>query len=117
MRAVVKSLTSPDVADIAAYKPGQSAFLILLEIGAGPADELGYETFGVEICSIEWIRQELLQQAVINGRHRLMVKSFDWPAIVEYVNTYVAQCQGATWHEVASKIARLGKWEFEDYRT
>jgi hypothetical protein len=28
----------------------------------------------------------------------------------------VSQVSGATWREVAEKLARIGLWEFEDYQ-
>ena len=49
-------------------------------------------------------------------RHHLLMESFDWPTLSSYIKRRVHECEGATWREVAEKLARLGYWEFEDYR-
>jgi hypothetical protein len=43
------------------------------------------------------------------------VKEYDFPALKSFVEGYCLNCSGETWQEVAEKLGRLGKWEFEDY--
>jgi len=33
-----------------------------------------------------------------------------------YLARRVERCEGRTWEDVAEQLARLGYWEFEDYR-
>jgi len=42
--------------------------------------------------------------------------SFDFGRVRQFVEGYVRGCEGEDWAEVANKLARLGQWEFEDYR-
>jgi hypothetical protein len=49
------------------------------------------------------------------GRHFLFVNNFNYSALESYVRDFCYSCEGASWHAVAEKVGRLGKWEFEDY--
>ena len=49
------------------------------------------------------------------GRHHLIVMEYNFERIVRSIEDFIKQCTGADWNEVAEKIGRLGKWEFEDY--
>jgi hypothetical protein len=44
------------------------------------------------------------------------VRRYNFPRIEGFIRHYVDECSGETWEEIAEKLARLGKWEFEDYR-
>jgi hypothetical protein len=34
---------------------------------------------------------------------------------MQTINQYCESCAGETWDEIAGKVGRLGRWEFEDY--
>jgi hypothetical protein len=53
---------------------------------------------------------------IINGRHHLIMTAYDYNELWSYISNFVSSCSGDTWQEVASKLGRLGRWEFEDYR-
>ena len=40
---------------------------------------------------------------------------YDYDRLVKMVELYCDSCEGKNWRDVAQKLSRLGKWEFEDY--
>jgi hypothetical protein len=112
MRARLRGVHSPDVDDLAAYRPSSDGFAVLMQLLVGPDDGSGEESFDVLVCSPRWLQQ---QPAPVIGRHHLVVSHFDLGAIEEFLRRQVESCAGETWSEVASKVGRIGRWEFEDY--
>jgi hypothetical protein len=117
MRAEIKRLHSPDVALLTTYVPEDAGdFGFLLQIMAGPVGTDGEESFDVVVCTARWIGHHLGSEGVLVGRHYLVVDSYDYRSLEGFLRRYVDQCSGHTWEEVAIRLGRLGKWEFEDYR-
>jgi hypothetical protein len=52
----------------------------------------------------------------VSGRHHLFVKEYNFEELKAYLGKYCETCMGALWTEVAQKVARIGYWEFEDYK-
>jgi Immunity protein 8 len=116
MIAEIKHLYSPDVEDLPHWNPGSEEFAILLQIIAGPAGSPGEESFDVTLCSPAWIVRQAAKEKIIQGRHLLIATEYDYTLISDFISEYVSSCQGQTWQEIASKLARIGRWEFEDYQ-
>ena len=117
MKAEVRRFHSPDIADLDAYTPpNPTNFAFQLQVMAGPKGAAGEESFDLEVCTPEWLAERLRTDKVVIGRHHLMVTDYDWPPISAFIRTWVGNCEGDTWEQVALKIGRLGHWEFEDYR-
>jgi hypothetical protein len=115
MIAELKRLHSPDVDDLPSWVPGDENFSILLQVIAGPAGSPGEESFDVTLCTPAWIKAVLESEKVIMGRHLLIVSDFDYDRIYSFISKYVSSCSGHNWSDLASKLGRLGHWEFEDY--
>jgi hypothetical protein len=117
MNAEIRALYSPDVHDLESWQPPRpDSFGILLQLLAGPAGEEGEESFDLLLCTTRWIEETHSPEDIVVGRHHLIVKQYRYDAIADFIRSYVASCSGDTWEEVAEKLGRLGKWEFEDYR-
>ena len=117
MRAAIRSLLTVDYEDPRAFTPEDPTdFLIGLRLTAGPPGEPGEETFDFTVCTPGWLERKMGSKKVYWPRHHLLISRWDWPQIESYVRGYVAGIEGATWHDVAMKLSRLGHWEFEDYR-
>ncbi|MBW9210511.1 immunity 8 family protein [Mumia sp. zg.B21] len=116
MRAAVRSLLSFDVDELHAWAPDSDAWALGLRVVAGPDDGPGEESFDVTVCSVAWLTEQVRRDGVVDGRHHLIVEWFDWRSLRAYIERRVHQCEGATWREVAEKLARFGYWEFEDYQ-
>jgi hypothetical protein len=117
MRAVLRYLHSPDVPDLTAYSPADPAkFSILVQAMIGPQGGDGEESFDVQVCTPRWLEADHNGGDIISGRHMLIVLKFDYDALKRYFEHAAASVTGADWDEVAQKLSRIGKWEFEDYQ-
>jgi hypothetical protein len=115
MRAALKRLHSPDV-DLSSYWPDdESNFGFLLQAFIGPENESGEESFGFTVCTPRWLESKA-EGRIMFGAHHLIVAEYDLNAIEQHLNRHCERCIGATWQEVAMKLARVGLWEFENYR-
>jgi hypothetical protein len=116
MRALVRRFHSPEIFDLEAYRPADpSSFGFLLQVLAGTSGEDGEDSFNVIVCTPRWLEERYRSTDVVLLRHHLLVSRYDWSAIARFITGYVRSCEGETWQEVATKIGRLGHWEFEDH--
>ena len=116
VKPVLRRLHSPDVFDLEAYSPSDPAcFSVLLQAMFGPEGGEGEESFDIVVCTPGWIAREVERKRIVDGRHHLIVSIFDLRQISSFIEAYANTCTGKTWQEVATKLSRVGKWEFEDY--
>lgn len=116
VRAALKRLHSPDVDDLESFVPTEpDRFGILVQAMFGPEDLEGEESFDLLICTPAWLAEEVTRAGAVIGRHHLVVNGFDFQQIRAFLDGYARSVSGSSWHEVAAKLARLGRWEFEDY--
>ena len=116
MKAVIRSLMSLDVDDLDGWAPASEVWALGLRVFAGPDGGPGEECFDITVCSLAWLTERVHCGGVFDGRHHLVLESYDWPMVRTYVMQRVRRCEGATWRDVAEQLARIGYWEFEDYR-
>ena len=116
MRAVLRWVNSPDIDDLRTFQPAtDDSFGFLLQFGAGPEGEDGAESFSMVICTPQWLIENHTSADVVIGRHRLIVFRYDYDRIIGFLEAQVAAVRGMTWTDVAEKLGRIGRWEFEDY--
>ncbi len=116
MKPEIKRLHSPDVYNLATYVPlDRQDFGFLLQVMVGPADQDGEESFDVMVCTGPWLSKHLGPQGLLIGLHHLVVNEYDYLRLEGFLRQYVSRCTGTTWKEIAEKIGRLGRWEFDDY--
>ena len=111
----LKRLHSPDVQDLRNWEPESQDFAIQLQTVVGPKGSPGEESFDVTLCTPGWVELQTQSQGIVSGHHLLIVAYYSYDLIYQYISKYLATCTGNTWQEVATKISRLGYWEFEDY--
>lgn len=117
MRAEIKNLFSLNIDDLDHFVPAEpDMFRVAVRLVAGPQGSEGEESFDFEVCSPLALAREIGDDGVLLLRHRLVMTSFDFGRVRQFVERYVRGCEGENWDEVANKLARLGWWEFEDYR-
>jgi hypothetical protein len=115
MKAKLKRLHSPDV-DLQSFWPeNPQCFSFLLQAMIGPVDSEGEESFDIEVCTPEWLRSQYSDTDVLPGRHLLIVFDYDLDRIKNYISRYCERCEADNWEGLASKLSRLGQWEFEGY--
>lgn len=116
IRPSLKSIHSPDF-DLDSFVPEEDdCFGFLLQAFFGPVNSPGEESFDIFVCTPSWLERNLAEESVVSGRHYLFMKRHDLRVLRAYLNKCAQQCDGATWSEVALKLGRFGKWEFEDYK-
>lgn len=117
MKAKLKRIHSPDVNNLLAYHPIEpDNFGLLLQLMVGPAEGEGEESFDVMVCTPKWLKENHSLSDVVFGRHYLIVFQYEYDRIYRALAQYVDGIEGDDWIEVASKVGRIGKWEFEDYQ-
>ncbi|MFH1197425.1 MAG: immunity 8 family protein [bacterium] len=117
MKAIIKKYHSPDILDLENYMPNdREYFSYLLQILVGPDLLNGEESFDIQICSPKWINDNYSKEDVILGRHMIIQKEYNFSRIKSFLINYIDNINGAKWEEIALKISRIGKWEFEDYK-
>lgn len=116
MKAVLKRLHSPDVFDLESHEPeDRTSFSLLVQAMIGPVGQEGEESFDIDVCTPRWLDSIMDAKSVVFGRHYIIVKAYDYHLIHSSIEQYVDTCSGKDWEEVAERLSRLGKWEFEDY--
>jgi hypothetical protein len=117
MQAKLKRIHSPDVWDLQKYQPDvANNFGFLLELSVGPKGEETEDNFDVLVCTPEWLKQRYKTFDIVAGRHHLIVFEYNYDRLVDFLERYCSGCSGETWQEVAEKMGRLAKWEFEDFQ-
>lgn len=116
MKAAIRRLHSPDVPDLESWIPVEpECFGFLLQVLVGPWGEDGEESFDFVVCSPEWLKRKYGEDAVILGRHHVLMFQYNFAHLKDAIESMVSRAEGRDWSEVATKIARYGAWEFEDY--
>jgi hypothetical protein len=114
--AELRRMHSPDVLDLKNFSPAkEEAFGILVQAMFGSKEMEGEESFDIVVCTPEWLRQRMNGSKLYSGRHHLICSEFNFDALSDYLKRCAKEAAGADWKEIAIKLARVGKWEFEDY--
>jgi hypothetical protein len=112
--AQLKGLDSTDTPSLEIFRP-EGPFGIYIFAFIGPAGSAGEESFGITVCTPEWFEQNM-KDSIKSGRHHLFVKEYNYDELKSFLTKYCRACMGNSWAEVAEKVARIGYWEFEDYK-
>jgi hypothetical protein len=118
MRPVLRSALSPDVEDLDEFSPPvDQPWSVFVQLLIGPSEGQGEESFGLTICSGAWLDRRAEASGPQLGRHCLVMSAFEWRTARVFVEDYLTRCLGDSWQDVASRVSRLGSWEFEDYES
>jgi hypothetical protein len=117
MKAVLRRMHSPDVRDLERFMPDSDVFVLLVQFLFGSDENDGEESFDAIVCSPKWIEKKVDELGIMDARHHIIMKQFDIKVLREFVTEFSNGCSGEKWEDVAEKLARLGHWEFEDYRS
>lgn len=116
IRAELRDIHCSDADPLETWVPYSDDWGLPFEMSIGSVGSSGADIFQVLVCSPAWIVREAREGAIVDGRHHLIVASYDFDRLHAYLRGRVSQVQGATWGEVAERLARFARWEFEDYR-
>jgi Immunity protein 8 len=110
----IRYFHSPDADDLSAFKPTDERFSLLVQMVVGPSNGEGEESFDVQVVTPQWLEDRCSTDGPMSGRHLVVVCHYDWPALERYLRAQLASCAAGDWAEVAQRLGRLGRWEFED---
>jgi immunity protein 8 of polymorphic toxin system len=117
VNAEIKRIYSLDIDDLEVYSPDElDCFGFNLRLIAGPKGQPGEESFDIQVCTPQWLLRHYRHEEVIIGRHFLIVFEYSFPRLKAKIEKFSERCTGDSWNEVASKLSRIGYWEFEDYQ-
>lgn len=110
----VKSIDLIDHDNWAYWPEDPLNFCVAVEAMIGPAEEDGAEIFSFEVCTPMWFTENRLKSATFI-RHIVFVQEYDEDEIKHLIYRLVAETPGSSWTEIAVKLSRFMRWEFEDY--
>ncbi len=95
--------------------PADFSFNVRLLVG--PVDGPGEESFDLMVCSPEWLARRSRSQGIVPGLHHLIINQdgFDDGVLRLWLATTVTAIEEPTWAEFATKLSRIGHWEFDGY--
>lgn len=115
VRPELKRIHSPDVVDLGNPSvPDDKPFCVLIQAMFGQQGIEGEEAFDVLVCNPSWV-EEQARRGAFSGRHTLIVSRFDIDQVRAFLNNAATESCAESWDAVATKLGRVGKWEFEDY--
>jgi hypothetical protein len=88
---------------------------VWIQLIVSPEGMDGGESFDVLVCTPNWLSRQIRQSGPQLGRHHLIVEPMDLATAIEYLRHLVESARGSDWSELGPRIARVGRWEFEDY--
>jgi hypothetical protein len=117
MKAELKRLHSPDVADLRTFVPSDpQRFGLFVQAMVGPASDNASESFDLMVSTPDWLREKTETGGPMLGVHHVIVARYDYDELLRFIRAFCEGCEGSTWQEIATKVGRLGRWEFDEYR-
>lgn len=114
----IKDIISPDIiGSLENYCPIPcDCFSITLQIIVGIQDQDGGESFCIDVCTPKYLIENFKQSDMIWGRHYLFVFEYNFSMIKKKIDEYFESINNGNWDDISEKMARIGLWEFEDYK-
>ncbi|MDX8149505.1 Imm8 family immunity protein [Lentzea sp. BCCO 10_0061] len=115
MKAVVRYFVSPDV-DLENFRPDDPEnFSFLLEAIVGPSDGEGEELLQLNVCTLASLTSTVSSDRIVFGRSLVIVGTSKISEILGAVRSAIERVEAESWAQAASRLSRLGFYEFEDY--
>ena len=115
MKAELRSIETPQGEPLDTVRSRGGSFCIPVYALIGAEGERGEEIFQFEVCSAEWLAEELESNSAIWGGRRLIMARFDPEAVETHVRKRLRHAVGSDWNSIAQKIGQWAIWEFENY--
>jgi hypothetical protein len=113
--AQVKGIFSWEMDDLERHVPEDlHKFCVLVRAMVGPRGTEGEESFDIEVCTPEWLKEQVEREGFVLGARHLFVKTYDPVQIRTVISKLIERYSGDSWSAVAQKISRIAIWEFED---
>lgn len=113
MRAQIKNYFSPDI-DLRTFWPeDEESFNFLLSLSIGIEGEDSAANFDVQVISFKSLNEDF--EDFLFGRHRIFLKTYDIKLLISKIERYVESCSGSSWDEIAIKLSKFAKYEYDEY--
>jgi hypothetical protein len=114
--AQLRGISTSEGDDLARHIPeNPQDFSVLVRVLVGPHGGEGEESFDINVCTPQWLKDQVRRDGSVLGLHRLFIDSYDPPRIKTLITKLMERNSGESWRDVAEKISRIAHWEFEDY--
>jgi Immunity protein 8 len=115
--AHLRRISTSEGDDLELYVPQDpQKFCVLVRAMVGPRGGVGEESFDINVCTPQWLEEQIAHDGFAFGTHRLFVQMYDPLQIKKLITKFIERYSGDSWREVAEKIGRFARWEFEDYK-
>jgi hypothetical protein len=117
MKAHIRHIGLPQGDELESFRPDDlSNFYVTVRAMIGPDGEPGEESFDFSVCNPAWLEGECERKGFFLIRRFLAVSHWDASLVRRAIENEVSSVTGNSWPELASKLAAIAYWEFEDYR-
>jgi hypothetical protein len=117
MRADLRGFYSSEVGDLQAWRPEDAdCFELQVTAFVGPNDQVGEEMFDFRVCTATWLERNPPPKGFEFPRSTVLLTRWDYQTLERALTDLCLHTTGGDWSEVATKLSRYGRWEFEDYR-
>jgi hypothetical protein len=115
VRAAVRYFFSPDVELDSFQSDDPDDFKFFLQAYVGPAGSEGEEFLEFTVCTPKALETDLAVDDLILGRGLVIVGPLTVSSILARLEKAIVAVEAPTWRELAGRLARLGRYEFEDF--
>jgi hypothetical protein len=117
MRAAIRRYECVDSEDLSTYELGEPpVFGFTLAFFIGVEEEEGSDQFEVLVASAAYLAQRYPEPTATFLRHIMLASDYNIQEAVALMTKYVSSLEADSWQELAFKINRVARWEYEDYR-
>ncbi|WP_052351784.1 immunity 8 family protein [Deinococcus pimensis] len=118
LEAEIKELYSLDVPEaLEQFRPDDPRDVgITVRMMVGTAGDDAADSFDVLVCTPRWLEREMVNGSHLWGDGLLLVSEYDWSLVQSVLTSRVSRCVGERWEDVAARLSRFSRWEFEGYQ-
>jgi hypothetical protein len=115
MKAVIKSVHLIDHESWNVDLPDDGVFRFWSEAMLGTCTSNGEEIFSFSICSPKWVENNA-QDKPFFAQYTLITDTISEERVREAIASLLDSIDGSDWTDLANKISKYLRWEFDDYQ-
>jgi hypothetical protein len=88
---------------------------VSINVHIGPSDSEISENFTIYICDLAFVKRELIDKGIFQGKWTYVVQDTSKQEIYNFVNEYISEMHYERWRDYSDKLRLFGQSEYEDY--